>query len=76
MNLRKAFENVKKTASDASKAQADFRDALSDSKYSILDDLPDSIVDSTDYGTADMTYEEFIKEMNEALADYKESLKN
>ena len=74
LSLRKAFENVKKAAVIASRAQEEFNHALADSKYNVLEgELPDHIVDVTDYGTADMTWEEFKQDMDEALQDYKDS---
>lgn len=76
MSLKRAFEKVKKYAFLASKAQDEFSRALADSKYADLEgELPDHIVDVTDYGNGDMTWEEFKKDMDEALADYRESLK-
>jgi spore germination cell wall hydrolase CwlJ-like protein len=72
VSLRKAFENVKKTATKASEAQAEFSHAINDSKYSELDELPDEIVDVTDYGQANMTYEEFKEKMDEALEKQKD----
>lgn len=70
-SLKKAFENIKKQAVIMSQAQSDFSHALSDSKYEEIE-LPDEVVDVVDYGTADMTYKEFIECMNEELKRVRE----
>jgi len=64
--LQKAFENVKKCASLASEAQEEFSHALQDSKYSEIE-LPDDVIDTTDYGNGSMSFEKFIQRMDELL---------
>ena len=72
--MKKAFENVKNAAKVAAKAQSEFSKAVGDSKYADIE-IPDPIVDVTDYGQADMTYEEFKKLMDAELKKHKESQK-
>lgn len=71
ISLKKAFENVKNAAKVATKAQSDFSKAIGDSKYQDIE-IPDPIVDVTDYGQGDMTYEEFKKLMDAELQKHKE----
>ena len=67
VSLRKAFERKLKIA----ELILSETNCTAKSKYSDVE-IPDDIVECIDYGHADMTYEEFIKQMDQALEDEKD----
>ena len=70
-SLRKAFELKMKATQKMSEANYIFNVAIGDSKYQDIE-IPDDLVDSTEYEGVGLTFEEFVDRMDEVLEESKE----